>query len=115
MIFLGDMTYFPIYRSTDDEKLAFTLKANNEFYSYLSAGMFETNTKAVAFSLIEGCNTLILGSHGSNKYVHEFKYNLEGVSRLVLSTECFKIASNVTETNNSLKIYSDPASLALIR
>ena len=115
MIFLGDMTYFPIYRSTDDEKLAFTVKANDEFYSYLSAGMFETNTKAVAFSLIEGCNTLILGSHGSNKYVHEFKYNLEGVSRLVISTECFKIASNVTETNISLKIYSDPASLALIR
>ena len=114
MIFIGDITYFPTYRSSEGDKIAFTLKYNDEFYSYVSPKMFETETKAVAFSIIEGCHTLILGSHGSTN-ITDFSYNLDGIDTLIISSSSFKVSDNVTDGENAPKTYVDPAHISLIR
>ena len=113
MLFLGEATYFPTYRSSEDEKLAFTLKYGDEFYSYVSPKMLETNTKAVAFSIISGCHTLILGSHGSSD-ITQFSYNLDNVENLILSSKSFEITDNVTRGEHAPKVHVDPTHISLI-
>lgn len=91
---------FPAYRSADTNKLAFTVLYRDEFYTYLSSGMLENDTKNVALSLIDGCNTLILGRHGNSYSDYKFIYQVEDLERLVVSSKNLTIPSETARYYN---------------
>lgn len=112
----GDFNIYPFYRSQNN-KVAFTVKYNDEFYSYLSSGMLEGKEKAAAFSLIKGCHTLILGSHGSSYSNLRFIYEIDGIDTLILSSDNVKIPDDTYEfyKKENTKVYIKPDQRNLIR
>ncbi len=81
----GEFNLFPAYRSANKNKLALTIYYRDEFYTYLSSGMLENDTKNVALPLIDGCNTLILGRHGNSYSNYKFTYQITDLDKLVVS------------------------------
>ena len=84
-VICGKFNVFTAYRSADKSKLALTILYRDSFYTYLSSGMLENDTKNVALPLIDGCDTLILGRHGNSYSNYRFIYQVEGLKRLIVS------------------------------
>lgn len=91
---------FPAYRDSDKNKLALTILYQDEFYTYLSSGMLENDTKNVALPLIDGCNTLILGRHGNSYSSYKFIYQVNDLKRLVISSKSLTIPSETKRYYN---------------
>ena len=95
----GEFDIFFAYRSADTNKRALTILYHDQFYTYLSSGMLENDTKNVALPLIEGCNTLILGRHGNSYSDYRFIYQVDDLERLVIS------GKNITLPAETLRYY----------
>ena len=96
----GEFDIFFAYRSADTNKRALTILYHDQFYTYLSSGMLENDTKNVALPLIEGCNTLILGRHGNSYSDYRFIYQVDDLERLVIS------GKNVTLPAETVRYYN---------
>ncbi len=96
----GEFAIFPAYRSSEKNKLALTILHCDEFYTYLSSGMLENDTKNVALPLIDGCNTLILGRHGNSYSDYKFIYQVNDLQRLVISSKSLTIPSETARYYN---------------
>ena len=101
-IHCGEFDIFPAYRSKDANKLALTIHYKDNFYTYLSSGMLENDTKNVALPLIDGCNTLILGRHGNSYSNYKFIYQVEGLDRLVVSSKNLTLPSETARYYNGI-------------
>ncbi len=113
MIWIGDITFFPFFNS-DDGKVAFTIKYKDEFYSYLSSGMMEDETKTAAFPIINGCHTLIFGSHGSAYSNYEFIYEIDGIDTMIVSSKNLSISDEVLEFYKNTEILKSPKRVSFI-
>ena len=111
----GEFNIFPAYRSPTTNKLALTILHNDDFYTYLSSGMLENDTKNVALPLIDGCNTLILGRHGNSYSNYKFVYQVDGLNRLVVSSKNLTIPSETVRFYNEqdTDLYYSPEQLEL--
>ena len=101
-IHCGEFDIFPAYRSQDANKMALTIHYRDNFYTYLSSGMLENDTKNVALPLIDGCNTLILGRHGNSYSNYKFIYQVEGLDRLIASSKNLTLPSETQRYYNGI-------------
>lgn len=111
----GDFNVFPAYRSPDKNKLALTILYQDEFYTYLSSGMLEDDTKNVALPLIDGCDTLILGRHGNSYFDYKFIYQVKSLTKLVISSKNLDLPSETVRYYNKqgTSLYYSPERLKL--
>ena len=111
----GVFDVFPAYRSADTNKQALTILYRDKFYTYLSSGMLENDTKNVALPLIDGCNTLILGRHGNSYSNYKFIYQIENLDRLVASSNHLDIPAETIRFYDAqgTKLYYSPEDLKL--
>ena len=111
----GVFDVFPAYRSADTNKQALTILYRDQFYTYLSSGMLENDTKNVALPLIDGCNTLILGRHGNSYSNYKFIYQIENLDRLVVSSNHLDIPAETIRFYDAqgTKLYYSPEELKL--
>ncbi len=96
----GNFNVFTAYRSSDKSKLALTILYQDKFYTYISSGMLENDTKNVALSLIDGCNTLILGRHGNSYLNYKFIYRVNNLDQLVISSKNLELPSETVRYYN---------------
>ncbi len=101
-IYCGEFAIFPAYRSQEANKLALAIHYNDDFYTYLSSGMLEDDTKNVALPLIDGCNTLILGRHGNSYSNYKFIYQVECLDRLIISGKNLTLPSETVRYYNGI-------------
>ncbi|MBQ8690150.1 MAG: ComEC/Rec2 family competence protein [Clostridia bacterium] len=105
---LGEFVMYPAYRSADEEtRFAFTLMYNDNFYTYLSSGMLKNDTKNVALPLIDGCDTLILGRHGSVYDEYEFIYKIE-VDAIIFASLNMTVPNETLDFYKNTRIYYSP-------
>ena len=111
----GDFNVFAAYRSSDKNKCALTILYRDEFYTYISSGMLENDTKNVALPLIDGCNTLILGRHGNSYSNYKFIYRVNNLEQLVVSSKGLELPSETVMYYNEqgTALYYSPERLEL--
>ena len=114
IILIGNISFFPVYRNTEG-KVGFTLLYNDNFYSYLSSGMLEGRTKAVAEALIVGCHTLILGRHGNSYSNYSFIYNASWLNTIIASSEGLNIPESAMNSFANTDIISSPKRIDFTR
>ena len=110
MIRFSDFTFFPIYYDKNNRS-AFTILYNNEFYSYVTANMLDDATVNHALKIMNGANTVIVGAKGSSDA--KFTYKLNGDTKIIynkktgLSNEILKYYENriTVDPNGNIDLY----------
>lgn len=111
----GDFSIFPAYRSPEENKTAVTILYEDQFYTYLSSGMLEDDTKNVALGIMDGCHTLILGCHGNSYYNYDFIYKVNELKTLIVSSKNVNLTSETLTFYSGTEIYFHPERVSLIR
>lgn len=116
VIHCSDFTFYSAYRSLDEKnKFAFSILHGDDLYTYLSSGMLEDDTKNVATKLISDVDTLILGRHGNQYSNYSFIYQIEGIERIILSSQNLYIPNDTVEYYKETEIIPSPERISLIR
>lgn len=99
---IGEYSLILPYRSLKYDKNAFLIfDENDRVTTYVSSGMLNDDTKSVAVTLINGCDTLIFGRHGTSYSDYNFIIKFNGIKRIILSSE------NMTLPEEMVKYYSN--------
>lgn len=110
MIHFSDFTFFPVYYDKNN-RFAFTILYNDEFYTYVTANMLDDTAVNHALKIMNGANTVIVGAKG--KTGAKFTYKLNGDTKIIynkktgLSNEILKYYENriTVDPNGSLDLY----------
>ena len=112
MLQLSDFSVFPVYFDSYG-RLALTILYDNEFYTYLTADMLNASTLNHALKLMNGANTVIIGSKGYIGTNYDFILKLDTSTRLIynkktgLSDEILDYYENriVVDPNGTVDLY----------
>ncbi|MBQ4071715.1 MAG: ComEC/Rec2 family competence protein [Clostridia bacterium] len=112
---LGEVMMYPAYRDLADGKVAFCLISEDDAITYLSSGMLDDKTRAVALPLLEGCKTLILGRHGARYYGEKLVHIYPEIKRIILGSTNFAIPQDILEYYKNTEIVYYPQAYEIKR
>ncbi len=115
-IYTGEYALIFPYRSLRYDKNAFLIfDKNDRVTTYVSSGMLNDDTKSVAVTLINGCDTLIFGRHGSSYSDYKFIIKFNGIERIILSSENMSIPDEVLKYYSKAEIFEYPNKISIKR
>ena len=111
-LLLSDFYVFPIYFDSN-ERFAMTILYENEFYTYLTADMLNTASVDHALKIMNGANTVIIGSKGNLGNSYDFIFKIDKPTRLIynkktgLSDEILDYYENriIIDPNGTVNLY----------
>ncbi len=113
---LGEYTFTGIYlgrADEDEDRLMFTLSHENRMYTYLTTQIFNGITKNRAIEIMCESHSIIFGQHGEWSEC-KFPYEIEGISRMIISGEKLKIHESTYEFYQNTEIIFSPQKVNLL-
>lgn len=112
MISLSDFAIFPIYSDYKD-RCAFTVLYDDRFYTYVTADMLDAVAVNHALKVMNGADTVIIGSKGESYDQNDFNYKLSESTKLIynkkagLTAEALKYYENriTVDPSGSIDLY----------
>lgn len=112
-IFFNNYTLMPYYREEHRNKSAYLIFDGNKTITYLSSGMLEGNTNAVAKTLINGSNTVIFARNGERYYNYIYNDVYTSIDRLIVSSKSFKISEYVLPYYEKIDIIDNTKKISI--